>query len=573
MKKQLIILFLILSAISTGHGSFASEKSRYGGTLRLSTISDPKSFNPVIAQETSTTMITGFIFEGLLDQDADTQEMKPNLAESWSKSEDGLIWEFKLKKDIVWNDGHPLTADDIVFSYNDLVYNEKIPCSARDILTIKGKKIKVEKIDDHSVRFTLPFPFAPFLRSAGMVEILPRHVYGKYVSNNTFALTMSLDSKPGDIIGTGPFMLNEYKPGQSIILKRNPHYWKKTKKGPLPYLEKISFSIYSDEVALIQFQQGNIDIYGVRGQDYPILKPLEKKNNFTIYNLGPSTGSNFITFNLNNNKKDDGSYYIEKKKQNLFRKKKFRKAIAHAIDKEFIIDSVFNSFAQIQYSPVSPANKVFFNTEVEKKFPYEYDPDKSKKLLEECGLKDKNKDGLLNYPDGTTVEFNLFTNSGNKLREKICEIIRKDLETVGLKVNYRLLEFNYLVEKTLNTYDWNAIVLGFTGGIEPHFGANVWRSSGHLHMWHPKQKKADFPFEKEIDGIFEKAVAIMDDAERKPHYDRWQMLAADNLPLIYTVVAQRLSAIDNRLGNLQPKPLASILHNIEELYIKAEDRK
>ena len=242
--------------------------------------------------------------------------------------------------------------------------------------------------------------------------------------------------------------------------------------------------------------------------------------------------------------------------------------MAYAIDKEFIIDSVYNGFAQIQYSPVSPANTLFYNTEVEKKFPYQYNPEKAKELLKQCGLQDINNDGLFDYSDGTTVEFNLFTNSGNILREKICEIIRKDLESVGLKVNYRLLEFNYIVEKTLNTYDWDAIVLGFTGGIEPHFGANVWLSSGHLHMWHPKQKTPDFPFEKEIDEIFEKAVEIMDDKERKPYYDRWQMLAADNLPLIYTITGQRLIAVDNRLGNIKPKTNGGVLHNIEEIYIK-----
>ena len=286
-KRFFILLILPILFLNFNSKVYSDEKPAYGGTLRLSTISDPKSFNPVIAQETSTTSITRYIFEGLLDQDVDTLEMKPHLAESWTKDKDGLVWEFSLKKDIQWNDGTPFTADDVVFSYNSLVYNENIPCSARDILTIKGKNIKVEKVDDHTIRFTLPSPFAPFLRTAGMVEILPKHAYEKYVNENKFNFAMSLNAKPEEIIGTGPFMLSEYKPGQSVILKRNPLYWKKSEIGRLPYLDKISFSIYGDEVAIIQFQQKNIDIYGVRGTDYPVLNKLlfTKFNVIAILNL------------------------------------------------------------------------------------------------------------------------------------------------------------------------------------------------------------------------------------------------------------------------------------------------
>ncbi|MBN1521698.1 MAG: ABC transporter substrate-binding protein, partial [Candidatus Aureabacteria bacterium] len=427
MHKKIILLSCLFFLCSS---LFSEEEPRSGGTLRLYTISDPKSFNPVIAQETSTTEITGYIFESLLEQDVDTLKMKPRLAESWTRSEDGLVWEFFLREDALWNDGHPLSADDVIFTYNYLVYNEKIPTSTRDILTIRGKRILVEKTGERSVRFILPSPFAPFLRTCGAVEILPRHKYEKYVREDTFHLAMSLDSTTEDIVGTGPFMLEEYKPGQSVLLKRNPLYWKKHGENQLPYLEKISFAIFSDEVALIQFQQKNIDVYGVRGEDFPILKPLEKEKGFVIYNLGPQFGSNFITFNLNNDKKTDGSYYIDKRKLDLFRKKEFRKAVAYAIDKDFIIDSVFNGFAEIQYTPVSPANTIFYNPEAAEKFPYPYDPEKAKELLSQCGLKDINNDGILDYPDGSTVEFNLFTNSGNKLREKICEIIRKDMETV-----------------------------------------------------------------------------------------------------------------------------------------------
>ena len=189
-------------------------------------------------------------------------------------------------------------------------------------------------------------------------------------------------------------------------------------------------------------------------------------------------------------------------------------------------------------------------------------------LLATMGLIDRDKDGYLEDAQGHRVEFNLYTNAENPDRVKICEMIKKDLEKIGIKINFLPLEFNNIVSKLVANYDWEAILIGFTGGIEPHFGSNVWLSSGHLHAWYPKQKKPATEWEKEIDEIFIKGVQILDKKQRKKLYDKWQKIASEELPLIYTVLSESMFAIRNKFGNLKPTPYGGAFHNIEEIYIK-----
>ena len=213
--RMTICIGILLFSFSSYLAAAVSDK--YGGELILTTTSDPKSFNDIIAKETSTTEITEYIFEGLTTVDAFTLKVKPQLASAWEVSADGLTWTFYLRQGVVWNDGVPLTADDVVFTFNELIYNETIPSSSRDIFTIDGKSFKVEKVDDYTVRFILPVKFAPFLR--GMAQaILPKHKLKKAVDSGNFNFTWGIDTDPKEIVGTGPFKLAQYKPGERLIL-------------------------------------------------------------------------------------------------------------------------------------------------------------------------------------------------------------------------------------------------------------------------------------------------------------------------------------------------------------------
>ncbi len=560
------LAFLFCLLVYPAGSVFADQ---YGGALVLATTSDPKSFNEITAKETSTSTVTDLIFEGLTTTNVFTTKVEPNLAKSWDISEDGLTWIFHLREDVRWNDGQPFTADDVVFTFNQLIYNSDIPSSARDIFTIDGKTFTVEKIDDHTVRFILPVKFAPFLLGMGQA-ILPKHKLKEIVAARRFNFTWGIDTDPKEIVGTGAFKLTRYDPGQRLIFERNPYYWKRSAQGDsLPYLEKIIYLIVqSSDVELLKFLEGTLDEYRVRGTDYPLVKPLEKKDNFTVYNLGPDMGSQFLFFNQNRGTDPStGQPFVTPHKLAWFTNLSFRKAVAHAIDKQKIIEIVNNKLGYPQSSSMSPAAGFFYNPDVPE---YEYNLDKAKEILKAAGFEDRNQDGVIEDPQGHPVEFSLYTHAGDRV--DIAAIIRQDLERLGMRVNFRTLEFNTLVSQLTSSFQWEAIVLGLTGGIEPHFGNNVWMSSGQLHMWYPMQKEPATDWEKRIDEIFIQGVQELDENKRKVLYDEHQRIVAQELPVIYTVLSARLYAVRNKFGNLKPTNLGGVFHNIEEIYVKEEYR-
>jgi len=225
-----------------------------------------------------------------------------------------------------------------------------------------------------------------------------------------------------------------------------------------------------------------------------------------------------------------------------------------------------NGLGYPQWSPMTPSEGFFYN---DKTTQYSYDMQKAKEILANEGFSDKNGDGIIDDKDGNTVEFSFVTNSGNNVRGKIAEIIRKDLEALGMKIHYQQLEFNSLVQKIDNPpYEWDAILMGLTGGVEPHFGKNVWHSSGGLHMWFPRQQNPATDWERKIDSLFDTGVKEVDTEKRKIIYDQWQQIVSDQLPMIYTVLPERILCISNKFGNLNPSLNGGLLHNLEYIYIK-----
>ncbi len=564
-------IFTLLAFFPQLSYSQNTSSGKYGGQLVRSTTSDPKSFNDIMAKETSTTEVTNMIFEGLTTVNAYTTKVDPQLAESWEVSEDGLEWIFRLRQDVLWHDGVPFTADDVAFTFNELIFNDDIPSSARDIYTIDGKQFKVEVLDRFTVKFILPVKFAPFLMSMNQ-SILPKHKLEKIVKEGKFNFSWGIDTDPREIVGTGPFQFVEYSPSKRLVFDRNPNYWKKSADGEaLPFLDRVLFIIVpSLDIQLLKFMEGSVDAYGLRGTDYPYIKPEEKKGNFTIYDLGPATGSNFITFNLNPGKNPKTEEpFVDPIKLKWFQNVKFRQAVAHAIDKDKIVEIVKNRLGYHQNSPIGPGAGFFHNPDVPK---YEYDLDKAKEILASEGFKDRDDDGFIEDQDGNVIEFNLNTNAGNTEREDIAGIIRGDLERLGMKVNFMGLEFNTLVSKLNGTLEWEAIILGLTGGVEPHFGKNVWHSTGTLHLWHPQQAEPMSDWERRIDEIFTEGVQQLDEGVRKIYYDEFQVIVSENLPVIYTVLSAKNTAVRNKFGNLNPTNYGGVYHNLEELYVLPEYR-
>ncbi len=235
--------------------------------------------------------------------------------------------------------------------------------------------------------------------------------------------------------------------------------------------------------------------------------------------------------------------------------------MAHAIDRPKMIEILPKGLRTPQYGPMTPSSGFFYNPNTP---AYHYDLDKARQYLAASGFQERN--GHLYDRKNNPVEFNLYTNAGE--RTQIAAMVRADLERLGMKVNLLTLEFNALVAKLMSSYDWDAIILGLTGGVEPHFGKNVWHSSGQLHLWDPKQDAPATAWEKRLDDIFTAGVQELDEDKRKVLYDEFQTIAARQLPVVYTYLDDNLFAVRDRFGNLKPSAYGGALHNLEEIYVK-----
>ena len=565
----------LVEQLKKNAAEFRYEDGKPGGTLTYSTISGPKTFNLAISTETSSTEILNYVFEGLVETSWLTAEVEPALAERWEASEDGLLWTFHLRRGVQWADGAPFSADDVVFTFSRIIYNNDIPASARPGLTIRYRddaaqtwkkgRLKVEKIDAHTVKFTLPAPFAPFLRGMS-TSIYPRHILEKHVDDGTFTSTWDVGTTPADIIGTGPFTIERYDAGERIVLKRNPRYWQRDAAGtPLPYLDRIVYLVVPNlATSLLKFQAGETDILQVTGEHYPILKPQEAAKNFTLHRRGPNFGTTFLALNMNPGKNPKNeSPFVDPVKLRWFRTLAFRKALAHSIDKDSIIDNVMNGLGYPQWAAVSPSAGDFHNPAVTR---YPYDIGKANALLDGLGWFDIDGDGVREDDEGNRIVFNLATNSGNTVRERVCTIIKQDLARIGIRVNLRFLEFNTLVSQLTSTYDWEAIVIGFTGGVEPHYGINFWHSGERLHLWFPNQEEPATEWERRIDELFVSGSRELEHDKRVAIYREFQQVASDHVPVVYTALAERITALRNRFANVTPTLFE--LFDVRRLHLK-----
>lgn len=514
-----------------------------GGVLKRTLSSDPKTLNPVMAQETSSTAVIGPLFNGLTKVNEKTLLPEGDLAERWEVDSTGTVWRFYLR-DVKWFDGKPVTADDVVFTYNQIYYNDSIPTSSRDVLTVEGKPFKVRKIDDKTVEFTLPKPFAVFLNAVGQ-PILPKHILEKSVKEGKFPSTWTVNTDPKEIVGTGPYKLVKYVQGQYVIYERNPYYWEKDKLGQqLPYIVSIQSQIIKDpDVSLVKFLSGESDIYGVRPSDLPKLAENYKKGDFTIYNLGPTPAITFIVFNQN------PKAPIPKYKLKWFQNEKFRQAISYAIDRVGIVNMVYNGLAYPIYTAVTPAQKRLFDESYYPKYPY--DLKKAKEILLSIGFTE-GKDGFLYDKEGHKLSFTLITNAGNKEREAIGNIVKEDLKKIGVEVNFQGLDFNNLVSKLMANYDFEAVIIGLTGSIDPYFGQSVWLSSGHMHMWNPKQKTPATDWEAKIDQLFKEASIELDPVKRDNLYKQAFKIIGEKQPMIFIAAPEEMVAVKNKLKNVFP---------------------
>ncbi len=530
-----------------------------GGAVRVTMISNPRHFNSIMVRDTASGYVPDRMFHGLVERDTMTMELVPVLAESWEIAADGLSITFHLRRGIKWSDGEPFTAADVMFTWRDLWLNEDVDARRAIWKLPDGTLPSFEKIDDYTVKVHLTTWFRPILEAVGGTAILPHHKLWRHVGKLNaelaecqFNTAWGVDVKPEDMAGTGPFIFAEFVPDLLIRMVRNPYYWQWDPAGNrLPYFDEVLVHIVASiDVSILKFRGGETDAVAPRAEDVAtFLEEGPVRGYTTKIDDVPHFGGEFITFHQD---------VEDPNLRELFRDLRFRKAVAHAVDKDTIIDTVFLGLAVKQWSPVSIPSP-FFAPEME--IVYEYDLEKSAALLDEIGLLDTDGDGIREFADGTPVKFAIMTNAGNTMREQIGLIIQDDLEKLGLDVTFSPIPFRDLVGKLLSAEGWESVIIGFTGGLDPHGAGVIWRSTGDLHFWRfsaggpdgvlPEKFPVADPMEwnARVDELWALQATALSDAEAYPYFAEFQRIIAENLPLIYTAEDTFLFAFYDHFGN------------------------
>lgn len=543
----------------------------FGGELIISTIGEgPKTFNPCNTKDSTSSSMAGLMYDGLVTTNPRTGEVEPQLAKSFTV--DGNDYLIHLRRGIQWTDGKPITADDVMYTYNEVVFRGLGNPSVMDAMKVDGKLPELVKIDDYTVKFTTPQPFAPFLRLLSY-PIVPKHYFKPYSDRgeSVFNAFLSPNTPPEEIVSSGAFKLKEYVAAQRVVFVRNPNYYKiNLKDEKLPYLDKVVYMIVGDtNNEILKFEAKEIDVLSLRGSNVARYKIREPQSDYIIYNLGPDTGTLFLVLNLNNRKDKNCKPYVNPVKASWFASRDFRAAIDWAIDRKNMVQNIASGVAEPLYTAES-LNSIYLNKYIK---GHPKDKAVAQKSLKKAGFYYKN--GILYDKNSNRVEFDLYTNAGVLEREALGVMIKQDLEDLGMKVNFKPLEFNSLVNKLTNTHDWDMAIMGLTGSpLEPHDGKNVWTSSGSLHMFNQRPQgyciDDRLSWEKELDEIFREGALKLTFEERKPLYDRYQTIIYDQKPIIYLYSPIRITAIRKKFKNIYPTALSGLIYNLDEIYVDGD---
>jgi len=547
-------------------------QGKFGGTFTTSIIGDPKTFNPYNCSDVTSCDLSEIMYDGLTQTDNSTGEVVAKLAKSIDVKKDNKTYIVHLRHGLKWSDGMEITSNDVYYTYNTIIFKGFGIGSARDVMIIDNKLPSVKIIDKHTLEFKTPKPFAPFLRNLS-APIVPEHIYKEATDRGQeyFLTFHGIDIKPDKLVISGAFKLKDYVPSQRVVFNKNPNYYLiNTKNEKLPYINKWVNIITGDmNNTTLKFESGITDVLSVDPALIDRYKELSRHGDFELYNLGTSTVTTFITFNLNNRKNKEGKYYVDPIKQKWFQDKNFRAAIDWALDRDDLVLNIFHGLASPLYS-AEPTRSLFINEKVAR--GHKKDIEYAKKLLKESGF--YYKDNKLYDKNNNRVEFELLTNAGNTQREAAGVLIKEDLEAIGIKVNFKAVEFNSLINKLSNSVDFDCVIMGLTSNIlEANAGQNVWLPYSSLHLFNKRtandlegsDKLLDF--EKEIEELFKKGALELNLKKRKEIYSKYQDIVAEENPFIYLYAPITITAVRKKVKNIYPTIFGGIYTSLAEIYI------
>ena len=497
-----------------------------GGELRFSIRSDPKTFDPLLAQDEASETVRYLTGGTLIRIDRRTQKFLPELAESWQITAGGTKVVFKLRQGVLFSDGTPFSADDVAHTFRR-VMDPNLHSPVGDSFRSGPGEIKTEVQGPARIAVTFPAALAGMERLFDQLTIV------------------SARSPKKERATLGPFVAGEHKPGSYVMFRRNPNYWKKDAAGRrLPYLDSVRADIQQNrDLELLRFKRGEVQL--IDTLDPELFDRLSADSPGEARNAGASLESEMLWFN------QVAAAPLPAYKKAWFRSKDFRRAVSSAINRGDLCRLAYKGHADPAAGPVSGANRLWVNAKLT---PHVFEPQAALARLQRGGF--RLDAGTLRDPQGNVVEFSLATNSGNKTRARIAALIQQDLAKMGIRLNVVPLDFPSLIERMTRTYDYEACLLGLVNvDLDPNAQMNVWLSSAGNHQWNPKQKTPETQWEAEIDRLMLAQSSALDPKKRKAAFDRVQEIVWEEAPFLYLVNKHALAAVSRSVLNASPVAL------------------
>jgi peptide/nickel transport system substrate-binding protein len=535
-RRRFLTLLTLLPLQACARSETAAEPvageggPAFGDTLVEASIGDISGLIPNITSDSSSQEIGGLIYSNLVRTDRNLR-LEGELAEGWDISPDLLTITFHVRKGVRWHDGVELTAADVDFTYRYMIDPKTPTAYAESFRQVRHAAV----VDPYTYRVTYEKPYSPALLSWG-IWILPRHILEAPWKAGVDLRTTPQNRHP---IGSGPYLFQEWKTGEKVVLEANPDYFEGR-----PYIKRVVYRIIPDQSTIfLELKAKNIDMAGLtpiqyrRQTDYPAFR-----RSFNRYRY-LANGYAYLGFNLLDPR---------------FQDKRVRQAMAYAINKQEIIQGVLLGLGQAAQGPYKPGTW-WYKPDVK---TYPFDPDRAKTLLAELGWTRMNGDGVL-VKDGKPFSFTIMTNQGNSVRQQTAEIIQRRLKAVGIDVKIQVVDWAAFINTFIRKRQFEAIILGWGLGLDPD-QYDIWASTqtgpdqlNHISYKNPK-----------VDELLEAGRRTFDEAKRKEIYWEFQDIMAEEQPLVFLYVPDNLPVVSSRVRGIEPAP-AGISYNFIKWYVPA----
>ena len=520
---------LLLVVGIAGAALLPPESGSGASSLTVGLLSEPAGLNPLTATSNETKDIVWRMFLKLLDEEPDYLNFSPRLAESWEFSADSLIITFRLRGDVSWTDGIPVTAHDVRFTWQ-LQTDTTVAWRSR---SLKQHIRDVEVVDDFTVAFHFDRRYPYQLMDANDGVILPRHLLSGVPRDKLREHPFGRDP-----VGNGPYRLHRWEPGQYIELIANPGYYEPGK----PRVERVVYRFVPDMVTLMtQLKNGEIDLLEAVPGDQ--LEPLARDYpGIRIYSY-PSRDYWFVSWNL---------------RKDLFADAVVRRALSMAIDRKEIIATVWGGRASPCDSPIHPGLWAFDDS-IE---AIPFDPAAALRALAGLGWTDSDGDGLLDR-EGRPFEFELITNNSSQQRVDVATMIQAQLGRIGVGVNLRTLEFRTVIDQ-LFSFEYDGCVLGWGTATKADITSH-WHSSAVP----PDGYNISSYQNPAVDELIERARVELDRDRARDLWSQVQRTIYEDQPFTFLLIPHEVTALDGRFCGVEPNAI-SFFYNLRDWRV-AED--